>query len=193
MKGLLIAIFCLSLLAPPASGDDTTEAQQVIKGMVDRVTTVLKDKSLDQEQKKSRVLEIVTPLFDFPLMAKLSLGKKHWSDLSPQKRKQFSTLFVKRMKESYIDKLNLYSDEEAVYDKPVQTGQKALVPTHMISKDKKLSMLYKLYNSKNGWKIYDTEIQGVSVLKTYRSQFDEMLKSGTIDDLMNRLEKPEKS
>lgn len=191
MKALLVTIFCLLLLIQPAAGGDTTDAQKTIKQMVDRVTKVLKDKSLHQKQKQHRVLDIVTPLFDFSLMAKLSLGKKHWTRLSKRQRKRFSELFVEKLKDSYIDKLNLYSDEDAFYDKPVQTGRKARVPTHMISKDKRLSMLYKLYKSKNGWKIYDTEIQGVSVLKTYRAQFDEMLKSGTIDDLMKRLEKSE--
>ena len=40
-----------------------------------------------------------------------------------------------------------------------------------------------------GWKIYDVEIEGVSVLLTYRSQFNDILKNGTIEDLLSRLEK----
>lgn len=191
MKGLLYTILILLLLTQTAVGGDTTDAQKVIKSMVDQVTMVLKDKGMDQEEKKNRVLEIVTPIIDFFLMAKLSLGKKHWSGLAQEKRARFSELFIKRLKESYRDKLSLYNDEEASYDKPTQTKKKAQVPTYMISKDKKISILYKLYKSKEGWKIYDTEIQGVSILKTYRSQFDEILRSGTIDDLLNKLEKPE--
>jgi phospholipid transport system substrate-binding protein len=193
MKGLLYTILSLLLLTQTAVGGDTTDAQQLIKSMVDQVTMVLKDKGYDQEEKKNRVLEIVTPMINFSLMAKLSLGKKHWSGLSQEKRARFSELFIKRLKESYRDKLSLYNDEEAIYDKPTQTKKKAQVPTQMISKDKKISMLYKLYKSKDGWKIYDTEIQGVSILKTYRSQFDEILQSGTIDDLLNKLEKSEQA
>lgn len=50
-------------------------------------------------------------------------------------------------------------------------------------------MLYKLYKSKDSWKIYDVEIQGVSIISTYRSQFSHILEKGTIDDLLLKLEK----
>ena len=48
-------------------------------------------------------------------------------------------------------------------------------------------MLYKLYQSESDWKIYDVEIQGVSIIRSYRSQFSEILKNGTFDDLMLKL------
>ena len=50
-------------------------------------------------------------------------------------------------------------------------------------------MLYKLYPSNNIWKIYDIEIQGVSIIRSYRSQFREILQKGTIDDLLQRMQK----
>ena len=53
-------------------------------------------------------------------------------------------------------------------------------------------MLYKFYES-TSWLIYDLEIQGVSIISTYRSQFDQVLSKGTIDELLTKLEKPEKS
>jgi phospholipid transport system substrate-binding protein len=52
-------------------------------------------------------------------------------------------------------------------------------------------MLYKFHESKRGWLIYDIEIQGVSIISTYRSQFDHVLSNGTIDDLLIKLEQPE--
>lgn len=48
-----------------------------------------------------------------------------------------------------------------------------------------------MYKSKQGWKIYDIEIQGVSFISTYRSQFEEILRNKTIEDLLAKLEKPE--
>jgi phospholipid transport system substrate-binding protein len=48
-----------------------------------------------------------------------------------------------------------------------------------------------MYKSENDWKIYDFEIEGVSIISTYRSQFDQILSKGTIDELMKKLEKPE--
>jgi phospholipid transport system substrate-binding protein len=48
-----------------------------------------------------------------------------------------------------------------------------------------------MYKSKNNWKIYDVEIEGISIISTYRSQFDQVLSKGTIDELLQKLEKPE--
>ena len=60
--------------------------------------------------------------------------------------------------------------------------------TKEIREEKKISIIYKLYESGSGWKIYDLEIQGVSLIRTYRSQFDSVLRNGTIDDLILKLE-----
>ncbi|MBT8357256.1 MAG: ABC transporter substrate-binding protein, partial [Desulfobacterales bacterium] len=105
--------------------------------------------------------------------------------------KKFVALFTKRLKDSYLDKMLLYSDEKIKYKASVQIKKKVHIPTILISKDNKIDILYKLYKSKQGWKIYDIEIQGVSFISTYRSQFDEILRKGTVDDLLAKLEKPE--
>jgi phospholipid transport system substrate-binding protein len=146
---------------------------------------------LDQQKKNEQLVEIVTPIFDFHLMAKLSLGRKHWPGLSEEKQNEFTDLFVKRLRASYLEKLSLYTDEKVFFNEPVQNKSKVRIPTQLISNNNSISMIYKLYKSKNDWKIYDIEIEGVSIISTYRSQFDQVLSKGTIDELMQRLEKPE--
>jgi len=37
------------------------------------------------------------------------------------------------------------------------------------------------------WRIIDVVIEGVSLVSNYRSQFAEILNSGTIDDLLDKL------
>jgi phospholipid transport system substrate-binding protein len=77
-----------------------------------------------------------------------------------------------------------------MYDVAVQVKNKIRILTYLISKDSKISILYKLYKPKNDWKIYDIEIEGVSIIQTYRSQFSQVLQSGTIDDLLVELQEP---
>ena len=96
---------------------------------------------------------------------------------------------MERLKASYLEKLSLYSDEKIVYKATIKVGKKIRIPTDLISKGSKISMLYKLYKAKNGWRIYDIEIQGVSIIRTYRSQFDQVLRKGTFNDLLLELEK----
>jgi phospholipid transport system substrate-binding protein len=172
--------------------DDISSAEKVLKSKLDAVFVVLQKNDLEQETKNNEIIEIVTPMFAFSLMAKLSLGKKYWSGLTKEYKKKYTDLFVKRLKEAYLEKLNLYTNEIIAYRAPVQVKKKIHIPTELISKDNKIDMLYKLYKSKHSWKIYDIEIQGVSIISTYRSQFAEVMSTGTIDDLLLKLEKQEK-
>ena len=192
MKSLLYAVLSLLILSQTVMADDLSSAEKELKSKLDAVVLVLQKNDLEQETKNNEVMGIVTPLFDFSLMARLSLGRKYWSGLTKENKKSFTDLFVKRLKESYLEKLNLYTNEIIVYGAPVQVKKKIHIPTALISKDNKIDMLYKLYKSKSGWKIYDIEIQGVSIISTYRSQFAEVMSTGTIDDLLLKLEKQEK-
>lgn len=53
-------------------------------------------------------------------MMKLSLGRKRQSCLPNEKKEQLAWLFSKGLRASYIKKLALYTDEEALYDSPVR-------------------------------------------------------------------------
>jgi phospholipid transport system substrate-binding protein len=189
MKVLLYAVSSLLILSRPVIADEKIAAEEFLKGNLDAVFAVLQKKDLAPQAKNNEVVEIVTPMFDFPLMAKLSLGRKYWPDLTQDKKDRFTELFVKRLRKSYLDRLTTYTDEKISYESPVAVKKKIHIPTHLISKGKKISMLYKLYPSSNIWKIYDIEIQGVSIIRSYRSQFREILQKGTFDDLLQRMQK----
>lgn len=185
---LLSAIFALSVLRP-AAADDTAEIKNLLKGKIDIVVQLLQEKNIDKKKRNEKILETVSPIFDFPRMAKLSLGKKHWTGISGEKRKEFSDLFVKQLKASYLEKLELYSNEEIVVEEAKRVKSRIHIITHLVSKDDKKEMVYKFYKSKHGWKIYDVVMLGVSIVQTYRSQFDGVLKKETFDDLLRKLKK----
>jgi phospholipid transport system substrate-binding protein len=180
-------------LSQPVIADDKSDAEALVKSKLDAVFAVLQKGDLDQQAKKQEINAIVTPMFDFELMAKLTLGKKHWHGLPREKREKFTELYIKMLKTSYLDKLALYTDEKVIFEPPAQVKKKVHVPTQLVSKDRKTSILYKLYKPGDDWEVYDLEIQGVSIIRSYRSQFSESLKNGTIDDLLLKMERPEKS
>jgi len=191
MKRLLYAILVLFITAQTGLTDDKNSAKKILAGKLDAAMAVLQKKDMGQQEKDRQIIEIVRPIFDFPLMAKLSLGRKYWPGLSKEHKVKFADLFIKRLEASYLEKLSLYTDETVVYKTPVQNGRKVEIPTEVISKDKIISMTYKLYKSKRNWKIYDMEIEGISIIVTYRSQFDQILDKGTFEDLLLKLETPE--
>jgi len=190
MKSMMVAVTSLLLFYQSAVADDKSEVEKLLKNNLDAVFTVLQKKDLEQQEKNEEIVDIVTPMFDFELMARLSLGKKHWPGLSQDKKERFTELFIKRLKASYLNNFNLYTDEKIFYEPSVQAEKKIHTPTYLVSKDKKISILYKFYKAEKNWKIYDLEIQGVSIIRSYRSQFSSVLESGTIDDLLLKLENP---
>ncbi|MCP4680871.1 MAG: ABC transporter substrate-binding protein [Desulfobacterales bacterium] len=188
MKSLLWAPLFLLILCLPGIADDTIIVKELVETRLDSALLILGQKDLTDNAKKDRITELVKPIFNFPLMARLTL-KKYWKTLPKEKQKRFIDLFTKRMQEMYLDKLTLYTNEEVVCNDPVQLGQKKIhVPTELISKGNTISIIYKFYYSKQDWKVYDLEIQGVSIVSTYRSQFDQVMRKGTIDDLCLNLE-----
>jgi len=193
MIRILYIFLCMLFLSQPVIADDKSDAEALVKSKLDAVFAVLQKGDLDQQAKKQEINAIVTPMFDFELMAKLTLGKKHWPGLPREKREKFTELYIEMLKTSYLDKLALYTDEKVIFEPPAQVKKKVHVPTQLVSKDRKTSILYKLYKPGDDWKVYDLEIQGVSIIRSYRSQFSETLKNGTIDDLLLKMERPEKS
>lgn len=191
MKSLLYAVLSLLILSQTVMADDKSAAEEALKSKLEAVLLVLQKEEVEHEAKKKEIIEIVSPIFDFSLMAKLTLGRKFWPGLVKEKKERFTELFVKRLKESYLEKLTRYTNARIVYNAPIQVKRKIYIPTELISKDDKISMLYKLYKSKHNWKIYDIEIEGVSIVINYRSQVNQVLSSGTIDDLLTKLEGPE--
>lgn len=154
------------------------------------VVNVLNDKELEVNAKAAVIDRMITPIFDFELMGKLALGKTNWSKFTDVQREKFLELFVGRLKTSYREKFMLYENQKAEFEPAVQNNQMVQIPMSLISKDKKTAMLYKLRKTEKSWKIYDVEIEGVSILLTYRSQFNDILSRGTVDELLRQLAQP---
>lgn len=136
---LLVTIFSLSFGTTFLFADEISEIREMTKEKVDHVISTLKDESLSKAEKKEGILKTIDSLFDFSLMARLSLGKKHWTTLSTEGRAEFSELFVEKLKQSYLDKLDLYTDEEVVVDEAKLTKKNRVeVLTYLVSKDDKI-------------------------------------------------------
>ncbi len=188
MKKNSYFLFFFLLLSQVAVADVESEAEEKLKTSVDKVFTVLSDKELTMDQKKSKVIEITNSVFGFPLMAKLSLGKKHWSQFNAEQRTEFTSLFIELFQDFYSEKICLFHDEKVFFDPPIIENEKRVqIPTVLLSNGKKISVLYKMFKTKNGWKVYDISIEGVSLVRTYRSQYHHVLKSDKIEGLLTKM------
>ena len=100
MKRPCSFILCLLVLAPIVQGKsrDPNSPAELLRTRWDAVRLILEKKDIDQKTKDKEIVKIVTPLFDFPLMAKLALGRKHWPKLRSPQRERLTLLFVERLR-----------------------------------------------------------------------------------------------
>ncbi|MBI4248728.1 MAG: ABC transporter substrate-binding protein [Elusimicrobia bacterium] len=188
MKKLPLAILTVLLLCgPSAAADDAKAVFGLVQGVVDRALAVLRDEKVPLDAKKEMVVDIINPLVDLPLAAKLTLGPKQWPRLGEKQRREFTDLFVDQVKSSYFEKMDQFSDAKVEFEAPVAKEDKFYMLTHVIGKDQRLKLAYKLYRSSESWKIYDLEIEGVSIVKSYGAQYKEFLQKGTFEELLEKM------
>ncbi len=165
------------------------------QAMTNTIITIVQNKNFTAQVRNNIIVETITPMFDFRLMAKLSLGKK-WKTIDKTKQKEFIKLYIKRMKTSYSAKIDKYTDEEIIINKIKQVKKtRVTLNTSLVSSGDKLEVIYKYYKprkqikDKNIWLVYDVVISGVSIIKTDKAQFKAVLKELSIDGLMDKLRK----
>ncbi|MBP8302506.1 MAG: ABC transporter substrate-binding protein [Phycisphaerae bacterium] len=162
--------------------------ERLVRITLDAALGVLRNKDLKPETREAKISEIVTPVFDLPLMARLSLGQKNWARFKPAQQTRFTDLFVLHLKDTYREKLALYTDQQVTVKSAVSKDKKIQVPTEILTEDKAVTVVYLLARLQDRWKIYDVEIEGISIVRTFRSQFEEILTKGSPEDLLRRLE-----
>lgn len=179
-------IFLSAPNATPA-GDPTER----IRFVVEQGIEILNDTKLQSKNGKrvylDRLREIVFPLFNFPEMAKRSLGF-HWRQLSPEERQEYVTLFTNLLERSYAGKIDLYDGETVVFIREVVEDNYARVDSKIVSKrGEEFSVDYKLLRTNGDWRIYDVVVENISLVNNYRSQFNRVISNSSYKNLIDRI------
>jgi phospholipid transport system substrate-binding protein len=160
-----------------------------LKATIDQVINVMSDPQYkdDRTTRRSKMKGIIFPKFNFLEMGKRSLGNKNWKKIKPEERKAFIEVFGKLLENSYANKLENYSDEQINYLDEIVKGKYAMVKTEVVRKNSTISIDYKLIEGSDKWLIYDITVEGVSLIKNYRSQFGKVIHNDSFDALMDKL------
>jgi len=190
-----LAVFVSFVFAHTLQADEQSELKSRFLNKIDEIIVIVENKQLTKEQRNADIVKSISPMFDFELMAKLSLGNT-WKELSADDAKRFVDLYVERMKQSYSAKIDAYEGEKVEIKKIEQPKSNRMAFfTDLVGKEEKLEIVYKFHKpsqsteGKEDWLVYDVEILGVSILKTDRAQFKEFLQTKSINELMEALAK----
>ncbi len=193
MKKLLILLISMLLYAQSSMALQESEISSFMRTNIDLATSILRNSKLAKPERTAQLYAIFDSVFDYTLMARLAIGGKQWESLNHDKQVEFTKLFEMKLKNSYMEKLDLYTDEKIVI-KNLEKIKDARIhlTTHLMRNGEVYEIIYKFYkDANNNWMIYDVDILGVSIIQTYRTQFAEILAKESFDKLLDRLKQPE--
>jgi phospholipid transport system substrate-binding protein len=139
------------------------------------------------ERRRADIRRAADTLFDFPDMSRRALGR-HWPDRTPAEREEFTRLFTDLIARTYIGKIDRYAGESIAYVGERVDGDEASVRSQVVTaKGSQIPVEYRLHRANDTWSAYDVLIENVSLVGTYRSQFDRIIKAESFADLLRRL------
>ncbi len=139
------------------------------------------------ERRRADIRRAADTLFDFPDMSRRALGR-HWTDRTPAEREEFTRLFTDLIARTYIGKIDRYAGESIAYVGERVDGDEASVRSQVVTaKGSQIPVEYRLHRANDGWSAYDVLIENVSLVGTYRSQFDRIIKAESFANLLRRL------
>jgi len=190
MKGFLA--FCF-LIIPLVSFSQELGPEELAKKITqDVLDTIKSDKQLaagDKQKALKLAEEKILPHVDFEEATRLAVARS-WSQATPEQKKQLVDEFRRMLVRTYSSAISAYEGQTMkvmpVRMKPGDTD--VTVRNQYIRPGAKPVQLdYTMHKTDAGWKIYDIVVEGVSLVLTYRSEFDAVVKQEGIDGLIKRM------
>ncbi len=188
---LLVLGISTALGVPAMAAEDpdiTIVPRSLIEDAATQIVTILGRKGQESDTRVAEIEEIAYELFDFTTMSKLVLAR-NWRKLDKEKRAEFVREFKRNLSRTYGTRLDRYDQENIeVFGTQVEPRNDVSVKTRVVGGQFDGAVIsYRLRERSERWRIIDVVIEGISLVSNYRSQFAEILNSGTIDDLMVKL------
>jgi phospholipid transport system substrate-binding protein len=182
----------LFFLATPVVAQDLGPEALVKKITQDVLDAIKSDRELAAGDKQKAIKlaeEKILPHVDFEEATRLAVGRG-WAQASPEQKKKLVTEFRNMLVRTYSNAISAYEgqtmkvmpvrmkpgdDEVTVHNQFIRPGAKPVL------------IDYSMRKTGQGWKVYDIVVEGVSLVLTYRSEFDAVVKQDGIDGLIKRL------
>jgi phospholipid transport system substrate-binding protein len=155
------------------------------------VIKALEDPALKGDGKtaarRDALRSITDSVFDWEEMARRALGP-HWQARSEPERTEFVALFRDLIEYSYASKIETYSGERVAFAGDVVEGDLATVRTRLATRQgKEVPVDYRMSRRDSRWRIYDISVEGVSMVANYRTQFNQIIRTSSYEELVRKL------
>ena len=188
-----VAAVAACVFAPVAAAAPDTAPDVMVRKSIEEVLGLIKaDKELQAGNQK-KLLELieekVLPHFDFTRMTRLAVGR-NWAQASEAQKESLTREFRTMLVRTYSTSLSQYRNQTIdVKPAKVAPGDNETVVKTLINQPggQPIPIDYSMEKSDKGWRVYDVVVDGVSLVTTYRSSFNDQIQKGGIDGLVKTL------
>ena len=170
------------------------EPLEALKKPINESLQILKDPQYQaddqKEEQRERFWAVIREIFDFTELSKRALAR-NWRLFSAEEKREFTEVFAELLGNTYVDKIQSeFQNEKVVYlgQEKIKKAR-ARVKTKIIRENVAIPIDYNLVLKNGQWKVYDVYVEGVSLVKNYRTQFNKILFKKTPGQLIQRLKK----
>lgn len=193
MKWLFAALTGLFLSSGVAMAQQAPD--ELIKSVSEEVLTIVRnDKDIQSGNTKKAISLVdakVLPHFNFTRMTQLAMGRE-WRNASPAQQQaltsEFKTLLVRTYSKALTEYRNQTIEYKPLTAKPGDTEVKVKTLVKQPNSAKPIELDYSLEKQDSGWKVYDIEVAGVSLVTNYRDSFGSEVRNNGIDGLIKALQ-----
>jgi phospholipid transport system substrate-binding protein len=188
----LLAILPLFFFASASLAQETNPDQLVQKITNEVLEAIKSDKQLaagDKQKALKLAEEKVLPYIDFEEATRLAVGRA-WSQAKPEQKRKLVAEFRNMLVRTYSNALGGYEGQtlKVLPARGKQDPEDTTVRTQYLRQGAPpLPIDFQMRKTGAGWKVYDITVEGVSLVLTYRSEFDAVVKQEGIDGLIKRL------
>jgi len=201
--GTVILALVLSIAAlgfgdkPPTSGDAVPTAGRalspldIVTSSVSGGLTSLHSPWLGDnagEERYAEIRRVAENLFDIDDMARRALGR-HWKDLSPPEQQAFVRLFTDVLTQSFVTIVERHTGDNVAYRGEEVAGTFAQVRFRLTpEQESEIAIEYRLSERGSRWNVYDVVLDGVSLVSNFRSQFNSIIVTSSVPQLLERMQ-----
>ena len=186
-KRIFSLVILLLFVSITAAADYSTPTGRV-KDSIEKVISILKDKTTDREVRWQQIAAVIKDGFDFRSMSQSVLAT-NWEKATPEEQQRFTEFFTQYIEETYRAKIEAYTDEKVMYKEEKINGDRASVDTAIVTSSTEIPVTFKLKNNDGQWYAYDVVIEGISLVSNYRSTFAAIVKNEGMDGLLSDIQK----
>jgi phospholipid transport system substrate-binding protein len=186
LSGIGVVLVLAVGVAPMAAGTATAAIKTTIKQMF----VILNDEELKApgraEERHQQLEKVIGNRIAYDEMAKRSLGPQ-WAQLNEEERQEFVRLYAQLLRDTYSSRFDRYSDEKVEFLQETLQGDYAEVRTRLTSSKFTLDVDYRMLQRAGDWRVYDIVVDGISLVHSYREQFNKIIRTYSYEELVTKL------